>query len=170
LHTPSAAIDPLSEKEVQAIVTIANKYKTPLWTVCNGENEGYGSAAPASLGQIVLDLRSMKKIIEVDQELGYCLVEPGVTYAECNSTSRTKISICGSTPPPAANVSIVGSILERGSGYTPYSESFLFPAEWRWCWPTAALCAPGWGIPTHQLADLQVGVWSLRRQAVLPSQ
>jgi 4-cresol dehydrogenase (hydroxylating) len=46
LHTPAAAIYPLSEKEIQSIVTIASKYKTPLWTVCNGENEGYGSSAP----------------------------------------------------------------------------------------------------------------------------
>ena len=82
LHTPSAALYPTTTKEIQAIVAIANKYKTPLWTVCNGENEGYGSSAPATPGQIVLDLRNMKKIIEVDQELGYCLVEPGVTYGE----------------------------------------------------------------------------------------
>jgi 4-cresol dehydrogenase (hydroxylating) flavoprotein subunit len=127
LHTPSAAIFPLSEKEVQAIVTIASKFKTPLWTVCNGENEGYGSAAPASRGQIVLDLRNMKKIIEVDQELGYCLVEPGVTYAELQQhLKKNNINLWLDAPAPSANVSIVGHTLERGSGYTPYSESFLF--------------------------------------------
>jgi 4-cresol dehydrogenase (hydroxylating) len=127
LHTPAAAIYPLSEKEIQSIVTIANKYKTPLWTVCNGENEGYGSSAPATRGQIVLDLRNMKKIIEVDQELGYCLLEPGVTYAELQRhLKENKINLWLDTPAPSADVSIVGNILERGSGYTPYSEGFLF--------------------------------------------
>ena len=127
LHTPAAVIYPETEKEIQSIVAIANKYKTPLWTVCNGENEGYGSSAPASAGQIVLDLRNMKKIIEVDQELGYCLVEPGVTYAELQAyLKKNKINLWLDTPAPSANVSVVGNILERGSGYTPYSEDFLF--------------------------------------------
>lgn len=127
LHTPSAALYPRTTKEIQAIVGIANKYKTPLWTVCNGENEGYGSSAPATPGQIVLDLRNMKKIIEVDQELGYCLVEPGVTYGELQQyLTRNKINLWLDAPAPSANVSIVGNILERGSGYTPYSEDFLF--------------------------------------------
>ncbi|ABB32355.1 FAD linked oxidase domain protein [Geobacter metallireducens RCH3] len=127
LHTPSAAIYPTTTREIQSIVGIANKYKTPLWTVCNGENEGYGSSAPATAGQIVLDLRNMKKIIEVDRELGYCLVEPGVTYADLqNYLTSNKINLWLDAPAPSANVSILGNILERGSGYTPYSEDFLF--------------------------------------------
>lgn len=127
LHTPSAVINPVSGDEIKSIVAIANKYKTPLWTVCNGENEGYGSSAPATRGQIVLDLRKMKKIIEVDQELGYCLVEPGVTYADLQQyLEKNNINLWLDTPAPSANVSIVGNILERGSGYTPYSEDFLF--------------------------------------------
>ena len=127
LHAPSAAIFPTSAKEVQGVVQIANKYRTPLWTVCNGEHEGYGSCGPATTGQIVLDLRNMKKIIEVDQELGYCLVEPGVTYAELQQhLSKNKINLWLDAPAPSAHVSIVGNILERGSGYTPYSEDFLF--------------------------------------------
>lgn len=127
LHTPSAAIYPTTSKEIQAIVCIANKYKTPLWTVCNGENEGYGSSAPATSGQIVLDLKNMKKIIEVDQELGYCLVEPGVTYSELQQyLTKNKINLWLDAPAASANLSIVGNILERGSGYTPYSEDFLF--------------------------------------------
>ena len=125
-HTPSAVIFPATAAEVQAIVGLANKHKTPLWTVCNGENEGYGSS-PAGRGQIVLDLRNMKKIIEVDQELGYCLVEPGVTYQELQQhLTKNKINLWLDTPAPSANVSVVGNILERGSGYTPYSEDFLF--------------------------------------------
>ena len=127
LHTPSAVIFPNSPKEIQALVGIATKYKTPLWTVCNGEHEGYGSSAPASRGQIVLDLRNMKKIIEVDQELGYCLLEPGVTYGELQAhLTKNKMNFWLDAPAPAANVSVIGNILERGSGYTPYSEDFLF--------------------------------------------
>ena len=103
------------------------KTRRPLWTVCNGENEGYGSSAPATSGQIVLDLKNMKKIIEVDQELGFCMVEPGVTYSELDQyLKKNKINLWLDVPAPSADVSIVGNILERGCGYTPYSEDFLF--------------------------------------------
>lgn len=124
--SPSAVMYPATTKEIQSIVAIANKYRTPLWTVYNAENEGYGSA-PATRGQIVLDLRNMKKIVTVDSELGYCLVEPGVTYADLQQhLKKNKINLWLDAPAPSANVSIAGNILERGSGYTPYSESFLF--------------------------------------------
>jgi 4-cresol dehydrogenase (hydroxylating) len=127
VRKPSAVILPSTPKEVQGVVAIANKYKTPLWTYYGGENEGYGSASPATNGQIVLDMRNMKKVIEVDQELGYCLVEPGVTYDELQQyLKKNKINLWLDTPAPSAGVSVVGTILERGSGYTPYSEEFLF--------------------------------------------
>jgi len=127
LHTPSAAIYPTTEKEIQSIVSIANKHKTPLWTVCNGQDDGFGSTTPASRGQIVLDLRNMKKILDVDQELGYCLLEPGVTYGELQEhLKKNNFNLWLDVPASSANVSVVGNTLERGSGYTPYSESFLF--------------------------------------------
>jgi 4-cresol dehydrogenase (hydroxylating) len=123
---PSAVLYPAIQKEVQAVVQIANRYRTPLWTVYNGENEGYGTA-PATQGQIVLDLQRMKKIIEVDQELGYCLVEPGVTYADLQQYLRkNNIGLWLGVPASSADVSIVGNILERGAGYTPYGEHYLF--------------------------------------------
>ena len=126
-YQPSAVIFPTTVKEVQAVVGIANKYKTPLWIVCNGENEGYGGAAPATRGQIVLNLENMKKIIEVDQELGYCLLEPGVTYGELQQYLITnKINLWLDTPAASATISVVGNNLERGCGYTPYSEQFFF--------------------------------------------
>lgn len=124
---PSAVIYPATPKEIQGVVVIANKYKTPLWSYYGGENEGYGAAIPATSGQIILDLKNMKKIIEVDPELGYCLVEPGVTYEDLRQhLVKNKINLWLDTPAPSANVSIVGNALERGSGYTPYSEDFLF--------------------------------------------
>ncbi len=124
---PSAVVYPAHEKHVQAIVSIANTYKTPLWPCYGGESEGYGRATPATRGQVILDLRNMKRIIEVDQELGYCLVEPGVTYGELQQHLKShNINLWLDAPIASADVSVVGNTLERGSGYTPYSEDFLF--------------------------------------------
>ncbi|MGB8932066.1 MAG: FAD-binding oxidoreductase [Anaeromyxobacteraceae bacterium] len=126
-RVPSAVVFPASEKQVQSVVAVANKYKTPLWPCYGGENEGYGRSTPATRGQVIVDLRRMRKIVEVDRELGYCLVEPGVTYGELQQHLKSSgANLWLDAPAASAGVSVVGSILERGSGYTPYSEEFLF--------------------------------------------
>jgi FAD/FMN-containing dehydrogenase len=79
-HAPSAAVAPQSAQEVQAIVKIANKYRIPLWPVSTGRNLAYGGSAPVLRGSVVLDLKRMNRILEVDEQLGYALVEPGVSF------------------------------------------------------------------------------------------
>ena len=81
-HVPSGAVAPGSVEEVQGILKIANRYKLPLWTVSTGKNMGYGCATPASSGQMILDMKRMNRIIQIDAELGTALVEPGVTYQD----------------------------------------------------------------------------------------
>lgn len=126
-RVPSAVVYPSTEKHVQSIVAIANTHRIPLWPCYGGESEGYGRATPATRGQVILDLRKMNRILLVDEELGYCLVEPGVTYGELQQHLRKNAaSLWLDAPAASAAVSVVGSILERGSGYTPYSEEFLF--------------------------------------------
>ena len=126
-RVPSAVLSPTTGKHVQSIVEIANAHRTPLWPCYGGEAEGYGRGTPATRGQVILDLRHMKQIVEVDPELGYCLLEPGVTYGELRQhLAKHAPSLWVDAPMAAADVSVVGNILERGSGYTPYSEDFLF--------------------------------------------
>ncbi|HET6675318.1 MAG TPA: FAD-dependent oxidoreductase, partial [Nitrospiraceae bacterium] len=81
-HTPSAAILATTVEQIQKIVGVCNKHKIPIWTISTGKNLGYGSAGPAERGQVVLDLHRMNRILEVDGDLCYALVEPGVTYRQ----------------------------------------------------------------------------------------
>lgn len=158
-HRPSAALYPATVKEIQSIVAIANKHRTPLWTVCNGENEGYALTAPATRGQIVLDLRNMKKIIEVDQELGYCLVEPGVTYGELQQYLKQRnINLWLDAPANSASMSVAGNILERGAGYTPYSEHFLFSCGMEVVLADGSVLKTGMG-GIHNTTSWQVFKW-----------
>jgi 4-cresol dehydrogenase (hydroxylating) flavoprotein subunit len=76
----SAAVAPATTEEVQAVVRLANEHKTPLWPVSRGKNLGYGANAPRMPGSIVLDLGRMTKIHELNTELGYTVIEPGVGY------------------------------------------------------------------------------------------
>src|SRR5688572_22459179 len=81
-HTPSAALLATTVEQIQKILVICNRFKVPIWTISTGKNLGYGSAAPAERGQIVLDLKRMNRILEVDPDLCFALVEPGVTYQQ----------------------------------------------------------------------------------------
>ena len=76
----SAAVAPDSAEQVQEIVRIANEYRVPLYPISTGRNLGYGGAAPALSGSVVIDLKRMNKILEVDEQSAYALVEPGVSY------------------------------------------------------------------------------------------
>jgi 4-cresol dehydrogenase (hydroxylating) flavoprotein subunit len=125
-HVPSGAVAPASVEEIQAILKVANKYKLPLWPVSTGKNMGYGCATPASTGQMVLDLKRMNRILEIDAELGTALVEPGVTYQDLRDYLDThNLPFWLDVPTVGPIVSPVGNTLERGVGYTPYGDHFF---------------------------------------------
>lgn len=145
-HSPSAAICPASVEEVQRCVAVCNKYKVPVWPISTGKNFGYGSAAPASRGQVVMDLRRMNKIIEVDAELCTALVEPGVTYQQLyDYLQDNKIPLWLSCPAPSSIVGPLGNAVDRGVGYTPYGEHFLFSCGMEVVMPTGEVLRTGMG-------------------------
>ena len=76
----SAAVAPSGVEEVQQIVRIANRYGIPLYPISTGRNLTYGGAAPTLTGSVVVDLKRMNRILEVDEKLNVALVEPGVSY------------------------------------------------------------------------------------------
>lgn len=75
---PDVVVMPKSVEEVQAIVRLANEEKIPITPYVAGGNIG-GLAIPLK-GGIVLDLRRMNRIIEVNPVDMYAVVEPGVTF------------------------------------------------------------------------------------------
>jgi 4-cresol dehydrogenase (hydroxylating) len=127
-HAPSAAITPGSVEEVQKIMKVANRHRIPVYPISTGKNLGYGSAAPVQRGQIVMDLKRMNRILEVDADLCTALVEPGVTYQQLYDYLQEKHGgkLWFSCPAPSAIAGPVGNMVDRGVGYTPYGEHFLF--------------------------------------------
>lgn len=125
-HLPSAVLLATTVEQIQEIVKACNEFKVPIWTISTGRNFGYGSAAPVESGQVILDLRNMNKIIEVDPELCTALVEPGVTYQQLyNYIEENNLPLMLSIPAPSSIAGPVGNTMDRGVGYTPYGEHFL---------------------------------------------
>jgi len=124
-RTIAAVVLPKSVEEVQHIVNIAKRFNTPVYPISTGNNWGYGAARPATNGNIIVDLSKMNKIVEVNKELAYVVVEPGVTQAQLfayleDNNIPLFIDPSGAGP----NCSILGNTIERGYGITPMGDHF----------------------------------------------
>ena len=121
-HAPSAAVAPQSAEQVQAVVKLANRHRIPLWPISRGKNLGYGGAAPRMRGTVVLDLGRMKRIIEVNERFGYCIVEPGVGFFDLYDYLRTNRIPLWMAVPGNAWGSVLGNALDRGNSTYPYGD------------------------------------------------
>jgi 4-cresol dehydrogenase (hydroxylating) len=120
----SAAVSPTTVEQVQAIVRTANQYKMPLYPMSTGKNFAYGGPAPNLRGSVVVDLKRMDKVIEVDADRHFAIVEPGVSYFDLYRHIQERgLKVWIDTPDPGWG-SPVGNTLERGIGYTlgPYRD------------------------------------------------
>lgn len=120
-----AVLRPETVREVQEIVRIAQRFRTPLYPVSTGKNWGYGTAVPAVPGGVIVDLSLMARILDFDEELGVVTVEPGVTQADLHRflkerSSPFMVPVTGAGP----TCSLVGNALERGFGITPITDHF----------------------------------------------
>jgi glycolate oxidase len=75
---PDVVVLPGTLDELQKIVRIANREKVPVTPYVAGGNIG-GVAIPLK-GGILLDLKRMDRIVEVNETDMYAVVEPGVTF------------------------------------------------------------------------------------------
>jgi 4-cresol dehydrogenase (hydroxylating) flavoprotein subunit len=64
----------------------------------------------------------MNKIIEVNEEYAYAIVEPGVSFSDLYEYIQEKGYDLWPSVPALGWGSIVGNTLERGFGYTPAGE------------------------------------------------
>lgn len=122
--TPVAAVAPRSVAEVQAVLAVARSHGVPLWTVSTGRNYGYGGAAPRESHCVVLDLKRMNRIIEVNEKHAYAVVEPGVSYHDLHRYLVEHDIRLWPDPSAPAWGGVLGNLADRGVGYTPYGEHF----------------------------------------------
>lgn len=115
---PSAAVAPATVEEVQAVVRAAGKYKLPLFAISTGKNLGYGGSAPNLTGSVIVDLKRMDKVIEVNDKRNFCIVEPGVSYFDLYKYIQDhKLKVMMDIPDPGWG-SPLGNALDHGVGYT----------------------------------------------------
>jgi FAD/FMN-containing dehydrogenase len=110
---PVCVVKPKSSGEVQKIVKLANKTRTPLVPVSSGAPHFRGDTVPGAGGAVVVDLRRMNKVIFVDRPRRVAMVEPGVTFGELIPEVKKEGLRLNMPLLPRASKSVVGSMLER---------------------------------------------------------
>ncbi|MFX1587677.1 MAG: FAD-binding oxidoreductase [Promethearchaeota archaeon] len=78
-HMPEFVVAPLTTEEVQKIVLLANREKIPVVPFVSGSNLG-GLTIPLE-GGIIVDLKRMNKVLEVNERDQYAIIEAGVTFS-----------------------------------------------------------------------------------------
>ncbi|MCX5860100.1 MAG: FAD-binding oxidoreductase [Proteobacteria bacterium] len=77
-HAPDWVVMPEKPEQVQAVMRLANETLTPVTPYVSGANVG-GLTIPVK-GGIILDLKRMNRILEINESDMYALLEPGVTF------------------------------------------------------------------------------------------
>lgn len=121
----AAVVFPGSTGEVVAVVKAAAEHRRPLWPFSGGRNWGYGATLGLEDGALVMVLQRMNRIIEVNEELAFAEIEPGVTYHQLNAYLKERghklwVDCIDGT----AQGSVIGNALDRGVGETPYGDHF----------------------------------------------
>jgi FAD/FMN-containing dehydrogenase len=98
-------------KEIQQVVRLANETLMPIIPFSSGLN--FHGAAIADHGGIILNLSRMNRILEIDEQNWFVIVEPGVTYdqLQCELLKKGfRLMIPFGIPPRR---SVLSSYLER---------------------------------------------------------
>jgi len=122
---PAAILKPGTRDEVVEVVSIARRCRTPLYPISTGQNWGYGDACAVYDGQVIVDLGRLNRIVQVDSELGYAVIEPGVTQRQlARHLAEQNVPFWIDCTGAGPNSSLIGNIVERGFGHSPYGNRF----------------------------------------------
>lgn len=120
---PLAIARPRDHEEVVAVLKLANAFAIETHAISRGKNMGYGDACAANDNALIIDLREMDRIVEINEDLGYAVIQPGVSQGQLAEELRRRdsglmLDVTGAGP----DASIVGNVLQRGFGHTPYGD------------------------------------------------
>ncbi|MBN1587539.1 MAG: FAD-binding oxidoreductase [Candidatus Omnitrophica bacterium] len=141
----SAVLRPESTEQVSSIVRIASEHRVSLYPISVGRNWGYGSANPVAEDNVIVDLSRMQGI-ELNGELAYAVIEPGVTQESLYRYLKDRGAQLWIDPTGAGpQVSVLGNALERGYGITPYGDHFAQIAGMEIVLPDGQVLHTGFG-------------------------
>jgi len=124
-YDSSLVLFPDSTEQVQEIVRIASEYEIPVWTSSQGRNNGYGGPSARVRGSVLVSFRRMNRVLEINRELAYAVVEPGVRwfdlYDALQESGNEDLLL---SVPDIGWGSVIGNSLDNGMTYLPPGSDF----------------------------------------------
>ncbi|MFX1606765.1 MAG: FAD-binding oxidoreductase, partial [Promethearchaeota archaeon] len=111
---PDAIVQPQTPEEIKALYAVAQKYKVPLVPRAAGTS-GYGGAIPRK-GGVVVDMRRMDKILEVDGKNLTVTVEPGISWANLQFELNRQGLDTRCYPSSGLSATVGGWVAQGGDG------------------------------------------------------
>lgn len=111
---PEVVVFPENPKEIAEIVKLANREIVPI--IPRGAGTGLASGAVPFKGGIVLSLERMNKILEIDTETMFMVVEPGVTTAEVQKAANERGFLYAGDPCSGDSSFIGGNVATNAGG------------------------------------------------------
>src|SRR5690625_2641104 len=160
---PLFVVQPANVEEVQETVRLANELEVHIWPSSAGRNYGYGGSAPLVSNSIVINLRRMNNVLEINEEDGFALVEPGVTFFKLLTELREyEIDLMMSVPDIGWG-SVVGISSQHGYGYTLNGEHAEAIVGLEVVLPTGELLRTGHGAKSNS------PMWQRHKRAFGPA-
>ncbi|MDD2735537.1 MAG: FAD-binding oxidoreductase [Desulfuromonadaceae bacterium] len=128
---PIAVVLPSCAEEVQEIVRICNRYRIH----CKAQSTGYGGhAMPGVENVVMVDLRKMNRIVEIDEKNLYAVIEPYVTAHQLQSEVMKRGMNCHVITAGGNHSPLASATSFQGQGPTGFTTSCnqrnLLGAEW----------------------------------------
>lgn len=122
-HAPDCVMMPQTTEEVRKIILLANAKKIPI--VPMGASLVLSGLTRALRGGIILDLKRMNEILEVNEKGRYAVVQPGVSEGMLAAhLERYHPTLKHSLPDAPPMATIGGNILIHGSGHMSQATGF----------------------------------------------
>ncbi len=161
-YVGSAVVFPTSVEEVQEVMRIANRHDVPVWPHGQGRG-GYGGPSPRVRGSIQISLRKMNRVLEINEEMAYAVVEPGVRWMDLHDAIEAGGHKLSLSITDLGWGSVIGNSMDNGVTYQQYGADFQLLCGLEVVLPTGELVRTGMGaIPDNK-------AWHLYRRGLGPS-
>ncbi len=113
-NKPDAVVFPRNAEQVAQTVRIANEYRMPF--LPRGAGTGLSGGALAVEGGIVIELQRMNRIISIDVENRFAVVQPGVVNVHITQAAAPHGLYYAPDPSSQMSCSIGGNVAENSGG------------------------------------------------------
>ncbi|MGB2697233.1 MAG: FAD-linked oxidase C-terminal domain-containing protein [Candidatus Zixiibacteriota bacterium] len=113
-YMPEAVVLPITTQEVVDVVKYAHKNKIPL--VSRGTGSGYTGGSLPIKGGIVMSMEQMDKILEINQDKKYVVVEPGVITLDLKNEVAKNGLLYAPDPSSDKMSTLGGNVAENAGG------------------------------------------------------